>query len=37
VGVEVPIIEVVADAVHGDITPDQAMERLMSVSTLAEI
>jgi glycerol-3-phosphate dehydrogenase (NAD(P)+) len=37
VGVEVPIIEVVADVVHGDITPDQAMERLMSVSTLAEI
>ena len=37
VGVEVPIIEVMADAVTGSITPDQAMERLMSVSTLAEL
>jgi glycerol-3-phosphate dehydrogenase (NAD(P)+) len=37
VGVEVPIIEVMADAVTGSITPHQAMERLMSVSTLAEI
>ena len=37
VGVEVPIIEVMADAVSGSITPDQAMSRLMSVSTLAEI
>ena len=37
VGVEVPIIEVMADAVTGSITPVQAMERLMSVSTLAEL
>lgn len=37
VGVEVPIIEVMADAVMGSITPAQAMERLMSVSTLAEL
>ncbi len=37
VGVEVPIIEVMADAVTGSITPHQAMERLMSVSTLAEL
>ena len=37
VGVEVPIIEVMADAVTESITPAQAMERLMSVSTLAEL
>ena len=37
VGVEVPIIEVMADAVSGFITPAAAMERLMSVSTLAEL
>lgn len=37
VGVEVPIIEVMADAVTGSITPAEAMERLMSVSTLAEL
>ena len=37
VGVEVPIIEVMADAVTGSITPAQAMERLMSVSTLTEL
>ena len=37
VDVEVPIIEVMADAVTGSITPAQAMERLMSVSTLAEL
>jgi len=37
VGVEVPIIEVMADAVSGSITPAAAMERLMSVSTLAEL
>ena len=37
VGVEVPIIEVMADAVMGSITPSQAMERLMSVSTLSEL
>jgi glycerol-3-phosphate dehydrogenase (NAD(P)+) len=37
VGVEVPIIEVMADAVTGSITPVEAMKRLMSVSTLAEL
>ncbi len=37
VGVEVPIIEVMADAVTGSTTPEQAMARLMSVSTLAEL
>ena len=37
VGVEVPIIEVMADAVMGSITPTEAMERLMSVSTLSEL
>jgi glycerol-3-phosphate dehydrogenase (NAD(P)+) len=37
VGVEVPIIEVMADVVSGSISPEQAMSRLMSVSTLAEL
>jgi glycerol-3-phosphate dehydrogenase (NAD(P)+) len=37
VGVEVPIIEVVAAFVKGGITPEQAMNRLMTVSTRAEI
>lgn len=37
VGVEVPIIEVVAAWVAGGVTPEQAMERLMTVSTRAEI
>ena len=37
VGVEVPIIEVVAAFVKGGITPEQAMDRLMTVSTRAEI
>ena len=37
VGVEVPIIEVMADAVTGSITPHEAMQRIMSVSTLAEL
>jgi glycerol-3-phosphate dehydrogenase (NAD(P)+) len=36
VGVEVPIIESVADVVRGALTPRAAMERLMSVSTHAE-
>lgn len=36
VGVEVPIIEAVADVVRGALTPRAAMERLMSVSTHAE-
>ncbi len=36
VGVEVPVIEAVADVVAGTITPKQALERLMAISTKAE-
>ena len=36
VGVEVPIIEAVADVVEGFITPSQALQRLMEISTRAE-
>jgi glycerol-3-phosphate dehydrogenase (NAD(P)+) len=36
VGVEVPIIEAVADVVRGSITPLQAMQRLMEISIRAE-
>ena len=36
VGVEVPVIEAVADVVSGAITPTQALERLMAISTKAE-
>lgn len=36
VGVEVPVIEAVADVVNGTITPVQAMERLMKISMHAE-
>jgi len=36
VGVEVPVIEAVADVVNGMITPVQAMDRLMEISTHAE-
>jgi len=36
VGVEVPVIEAVADVVNGTITPVQALERLMEISTRAE-
>lgn len=36
VGVEVPVIEAVADVVNGAITPTQALERLMEISTRAE-
>ena len=36
VGVEVPVIEAVADVVSGLITPVQAMDRLMEISTHAE-
>jgi glycerol-3-phosphate dehydrogenase (NAD(P)+) len=36
VGVEVPVIEAVADVVAGTITPSQALERLMSMTTTAE-
>jgi len=37
VGVEVPIIEVVADVVGDRISPSQAMDRLMTVSMAAEL
>lgn len=36
VGVEVPVIEAVADVVDGSITPNQALNRLMEISTRAE-
>jgi len=36
VGVEVPIIEAVADVVKGALTPLQALHRLMEISTRAE-
>jgi len=36
VGVEVPVIEAVADVVAGTITPTQALKRLMAITTKAE-
>jgi glycerol-3-phosphate dehydrogenase (NAD(P)+) len=36
VGVEVPVIEAVADVVSGAITPTQALDRLMEITTKAE-
>ena len=36
VGVEVPVIEAVADVVSGTISPVQALDRLMEISTRAE-
>ena len=36
VGVEVPVIEAVADVVSGVITPTQALDRLMEITTKAE-
>ncbi len=36
VGVEVPVIEAVADVVNGTVTPIQALNRLMEISTLSE-
>ena len=36
VGVEVPVIEAVADVVTGTITPIQALNRLMEISTRSE-
>lgn len=36
VGVEVPVIEAVADVVSSSISPSQAMERLMKISTRSE-
>jgi glycerol-3-phosphate dehydrogenase (NAD(P)+) len=37
VGVEVPIIEVVSEAVNGQVSPQEAMDHLMAVSLKAEI
>lgn len=36
VGVEVPVIEAVADVVSGTLTPTQALDRLMEITTKAE-
>jgi glycerol-3-phosphate dehydrogenase (NAD(P)+) len=36
VGVEVPVIEAVADIVSGNLTPVAALERLMSITTASE-
>jgi glycerol-3-phosphate dehydrogenase (NAD(P)+) len=36
VGVEVPVIEAVADIVNGSLTPAQALQRLMEITTQAE-
>ena len=36
VGVEVPVIEAVADVVSGALTPAQALDRLMEITTKAE-
>ena len=36
VGVEVPVIESVADIVNGSLTPEQALTRLMEITILAE-
>jgi glycerol-3-phosphate dehydrogenase (NAD(P)+) len=36
VGVEVPVIESVADIVNGSLTPEQALTRLMEITTKAE-
>ncbi len=36
VGVEVPVIEAVADIVNGSLTPEQALQRLMEITTKAE-
>lgn len=36
VGIEVPVIEAVADVVSGQLTPAQALDRLMEITTKAE-
>lgn len=36
VGIEVPVIEAVADVVSGSLTPEQAFDRLMEITTKAE-
>ena len=36
VGIEVPVIEAVADVISGSLTPEQALDRLMEITTKAE-
>jgi len=36
VGIEVPVIEAVADVVSGTLSPEQALDRLMEITTKAE-
>jgi glycerol-3-phosphate dehydrogenase (NAD(P)+) len=36
VGIEVPVIEAVADVVSGSLSPEQALDRLMEITTKAE-
>jgi glycerol-3-phosphate dehydrogenase (NAD(P)+) len=36
IGIEVPVIEAVADVVSGSLTPEQAIDRLMEITTKAE-
>ena len=36
VGIEVPVIESVADIVNGLLTPEAALQRLMEITTKAE-
>jgi glycerol-3-phosphate dehydrogenase (NAD(P)+) len=36
VGIEVPVIEAVADVVSGTLSPEQALDRLMEITTQAE-
>ena len=36
VGIEAPVIEAVADVVSGSLTPEQALDRLMEITTKAE-
>ena len=36
VGIEVPVIEAVADVVSGSLSPEQAIDRLMEITTKAE-
>jgi glycerol-3-phosphate dehydrogenase (NAD(P)+) len=36
VGIEVPVIESVADIVNGSLNPEAALQRLMEITTKAE-
>jgi glycerol-3-phosphate dehydrogenase (NAD(P)+) len=36
VGIEVPVIEAVEEVVSGSLTPEQAIDRLMEITTKAE-